>query len=385
MNRRKVMVIFGTRPEAIKMAPIIAQLRQYKGEIDTCVVVTGQHREMLDQVLETFHIQPDCDLDIMLPGQSLTDVTVRSLASLERVMASEKPDLVLVQGDTTTAFAGGLAAFYQRIPVGHIEAGLRTGDKYNPYPEEINRRLIDALADLCLAPTATSQKALLAEGVPPSRILVTGNTVIDALLEVAAREHEFTVPTLRSLHFGPPLRTILVTAHRRESHGAPMHAICNALADLLMSRDDLQIVFPVHLNPRVRETAWSILGGVERAVLLEPLDYLDIVHLIKRADLIITDSGGIQEEAPALGKPVLVIRETTERPEGVAAGTARLVGTDRQNIVAAAKRLLDDPVEYARMAHAANPYGDGRAAERTGMAIRHFLGLSADRPAPFES
>ncbi len=383
MKRPRVMVIFGTRPEAIKMAPVIAQLRQCSAEVDTCVVVTAQHRQMLDQVLDAFHIEPDYDLDIMQPGQSLTDVTVHALTSLEGVMDSQKPDMVLVQGDTTTAFAGGLAAFYRQIPIGHIEAGLRTGDKYNPFPEEANRRLIDALADQCFAPTRTAQEALWAEGVPEAHILVTGNTVIDALLAAAAREHSFTIPVLHQVHFGSPFRTLLVTAHRRESHGAPLRDICNALRDLLMARSNLQLVFPVHLNPRVRETVWSILGDAERALLINPLGYIDFVHLMNCADLIVTDSGGIQEEAPALGKPVLVIRDTTERPEAIAAGTARLVGTGRENIVASVSRLLDDPAEYARMKHAVNPYGDGHAAQRVVESVRHFLGLLPARPASF--
>lgn len=385
MKQPKVMVIFGTRPEAIKMAPIVSRLRRYAGEISTCVVVTAQHRSMLDQVLQIFEIEPDHDLDIMLPGQSLTEITVRSLTGLERILNSEKPDLVLVQGDTTTAFIGGLAAFYQQIPVGHVEAGLRTRDKYNPYPEEMNRQLLDVLTDLCFAPTLTSKKALLAEGIPEKRILVTGNTVIDALLATAAKPHSFTLPALQQIEFGAPIRTILVTAHRRENLGAPMQDICNALRDLLEAREDLQVVFPVHLNPKVRETVWATLGDMDRAKLIDPLDYLDFVHVMKRVDLIVTDSGGVQEEAPALGVPVLVIRATTERPEAIEAGTARLVGTNRQAIVSAVSRLLDDPVEYNSMSHAVNPYGDGHAAERTVDAIRYFFGLAAAAPVPFQS
>ncbi len=384
MKRLKVLVMFGTRPEAIKMAPVISHLRHYRETIQTCVVVTAQHRSMLDQVLEVFDIEPDYDLDIMRPRQSLTEITVRTLVALENLLGSEKPDLVLVQGDTTTAFVGALAAFYKQIPIGHVEAGLRTRDKYNPYPEEVNRHLLDVLADLCFAPTGTAREALLAEGVPESRILVTGNTVIDALLTTSGREHRFMNPALQHLDFGPPWTTLLVTAHRRESLGGPLEAICRALGDLLAARPTLQLIFPVHLNPKVRETVSSILGGVDRAWLIDPLDYLDFTHLMRCVDLVVTDSGGVQEEAPALGKPVLVIRTTTERPEAIEAGTARLVGTGRESIVSAVSRLLDDPIEYDRMRHAINPYGDGLAAERIVASVRHFFGLTRIRPRPFQ-
>jgi UDP-N-acetylglucosamine 2-epimerase (non-hydrolysing) len=383
MSRPKIMVIFGTRPEAIKMVPVIACLRQYSDELDICVVVTAQHRQMLDQVLDAFGIEPDHDLDIMQPGQSLSEITARILTRLDSVLASESPNLVMVQGDTTTAFVAGLAAFYHQVPVAHVEAGLRTRDKYDPYPEEINRQFIDILADLCYAPTLTAKEALLSEGVPEARILVTGNTVIDTLLTVVSLNHEFTVPALRQIDFGLPRQTLLVTAHRRESHGAPLEEICYALRDLLTAREDLQLIFPVHLNPKVQETAYSILGDIERALLIEPLGYLDFVHLMRRADIIVTDSGGLQEEAPALGKPVLVIRETTERPEAIAAGTARLVGTGRHNIVAAVSHLLDDSAEYTRMQRATNPYGDGHAAQRIADSVRHFFGLASAYPASF--
>jgi UDP-N-acetylglucosamine 2-epimerase (non-hydrolysing) len=382
MNQPMIMTIFGTRPEAIKMAPILLELGQHSN-ISSCVVVTAQHRSMLDQVLNVFQINPAYDLDIMQPGQSLTDITVRTLQSLERIIRRAKPDMILVQGDTTTAFIGGLAAFYHQIPIGHVESGLRTQDKYNPYPEEINRHFLGVLADLCFAPTATARQALLVEGVPEERILVTGNTVIDALLMAIDQEHEFTVPALRQIDFGLPRKTLLVTAHRRESHGAPLENICHDLRDLLLARDDLQLIFPVHLNPRVRDTVFSILGGLERAFLVEPLDYPDFIQLMKCADIIVTDSGGIQEEAPALGKPVLVIRATTERPEAIEAGTARLVGTERYSIVSAVSHLLDNPASYERMQQAANPYGDGRAAQRIVDSVRYFFGLLPDRPAPF--
>lgn len=383
MKKQKVMAIFGTRPEAIKMAPVIAELSKYSDEIELRVVVTAQHRSMLDQVLDIFMIKPDYDLDIMLPGQSLTEITVRTLSRLERVMQEERPDLVLVQGDTTTAFVGGLASFYLKIPIGHIEAGLRTSDKYNPYPEELNRHLIDAMSDICFAPTLTARHALLHEGTPEDRILVTGNTVIDALLVTASQNRGFTLPALKEIPFGPARKTVLVTSHRRENLGAPLEGICFALRELLLSREDLQIVFPVHLNPQVRSTVWSVLADIDRAWLIDPLDYVDFVQVMMRSHIVVTDSGGVQEEAPALGAPVLVIRTTTERPEAIEAGTAQLIGTDPGNIISAVSLLLDDSVEYARMQHAVNPYGDGLAARRTVHAIRHFFGLVPGLPVPF--
>ena len=385
MKQFKIMVIFGTRPEAIKMAPVICQIKNYSHEFQMCIVVTAQHRSMLDQVLEIFHIEPDYDLDIMLPDQSLTETTVRALSGLEDIIRHENPDLVLVQGDTTTAFVGGLAAFYHQIPIGHIEAGLRTWDKYNPYPEEINRHLLDVFTDLHFAPTLTAKDALLKERIPESRILVTGNTVIDALLTVISHTHPFTVPSLKHIKFDPSHITLLVTTHRRENLGAPIKNICFALRDLLIAKENLQVVFPMHLNPKVRQTVLPILGDMERAWLVEPLGYLDFVHLMKCADVILTDSGGVQEEAPALGKPVLVTRMKTERPEAIEAGTARLVGTARQDIVAAVLKLLDDPAEYARMKHAINPYGDGHAAQRITDSIRHFFGFLATPPLPFRA
>lgn len=385
MNQPTVMAIFGTRPEAIKMAPVIRQLQAYPSEMKTCSVVTAQHRSMLDQMLGIFDITPDYDLNIMQPGQSLTEITVRALTSLEEVIKREKPGMVLVQGDTTTAFIGGLAAFYQQIPVGHVEAGLRTRNKYNPYPEEMNRHFLDVLSDLCFAPTETSCQALLDEGTPEERIVITGNTVIDALHTTVARPHAFSVPALRDIAFGPPYRTLLVTAHRRENLGEPMSDICLALRDIVTARDDIRLIFPVHLNPRVRETVWSILGECDRVSLIEPLDYLDFVHLMNKVDIVLTDSGGVQEEAPALGKPVLVMRTTTERPEAITAGTAKLVGTNRADIVAEVSLLLDDAAEYARMQHAVNPYGDGHAAPRTVDTIRHFFGFLRHRPEPFRA
>lgn len=383
VKHQKVMVILGTRPEAVKVAPVIQELDRFRDELDQCVVTTAQHRSMLDQVLEIFQITPAHDLNIMQPVQSLAEISVRALIGLDRVMQIERPDLVLVQGDTTTAFIGGLCAFYRQIPVGHIEAGLRTRDRYDPYPEEINRHLLGVLADLCFAPTQTAREALRAEGVPDNQILVTGNTVIDALLIAANRPHSFTLPSLRALDLTSPNRTLLVTTHRRENLGAPMAAVCQALRDLLKARPALQLVFPVHLNPQVRETVYASLGNVDRAHLIEPLDYLDFVHLMKRVDLIITDSGGIQEEAPALGIPVLVARATTERPEAIEAGTARLVGTTRAEIARSVAELLDEPDAYRAMKRSINPFGDGSAARRIVHGIRHRFGLVADGPEPF--
>ena len=384
MNKMpKIMPIFGTRPEAIKMAPIVHALQAHADELETCVVVTAQHRSMLDQVLNIFEIEPDYDLNVMTHGQTLSQITARALTGLEEVIRLEKPDMVLVQGDTTTAFVGGLAAFYNQTAVGHVEAGLRTRNKYNPFPEEINRHFLGVLADLDFAPTQTANEALLLEGIPAARIIITGNSGIDALLMVASRPHSFILPELNEIDFQAYENTILVTAHRRENLGAPMEAICMALRELLLDREDLQLVFPVHLNPKVQQTVHSILGDLDRARLISPLEYPDFVHLMKQVDLILTDSGGVQEEAPALGKPVLVMRATTERPEAVVAGTARLVGTDRQNLVTAVSQLLDDPFEYGRMQNAVNPYGDGYAAPRIVDTIRQYFGLIDELPQPF--
>ena len=385
MGQPKIMIILGTRPEAVKLAPVIHHLEYYRHELKTCIVATAQHRLMLDQVLEIFHIEPDHDLDLMLPNQSLAEITVRTLSGLDDLIRSECPDLILVQGDTTTALVGGLAAFYHQIPIGHVEAGLRTGSKYNPFPEEINRHFLDVMADLCYAPTQSAKETLLAEGIPETRILVTGNTVVDALLVTAPQLHEFTVPALRQLDFRPPHRTLLVTAHRRESLGAPLRGICLALRDLVVLSEELQVVFPVHLNPKVREIVWPILGDMERVRLIEPVNYPDFVHLMKSVDLIMSDSGGVQEEAPTLGVPVLVIRDTTERPEGIDAGAARLVGTNREEIIATVLQLLDNPNEYRQMQRAINPYGDGNAAERIVDSIRHFFGLLVSLPMPFQA
>ena len=363
----RVLCVFGTRPEAIKMAPVIRELQKQPARADVRVCVTGQHREMLDQVLRLFEIIPDHDLDIMRADQSLTEVTAAALTGLDAVIASERPDWVVVQGDTTTAMAAALVAFYHRVRIAHVEAGLRSWNRAHPFPEEINRRLADDLSNLHFAPTEVARQNLLREGHDGSTVIVTGNTVIDALHWVAGlpapRDLEVLIP-------GNGARLLLVTAHRRESFGPAMEEICLALRDLATRYGDtVRIVYPVHLNPRVRGPVHHTLGDMRNIALVPPLDYLRFVHLMKRAYLVLTDSGGVQEEAPGLGKPVLVLREVTERPEAVAAGTARVVGTSRERVVGEAARLLDDPAEYARMAHAANPYGDGHAAGRIVTAL----------------
>lgn len=358
----KVLTVFGTRPEAIKMAPVARVLEQAPG-LASEVCVTAQHREMLDQVLRLFDIRPDYDLDLMKPGQSLTGITANVIQGMRPVLAESRPDVVLVHGDTTTTFAAALAAFYEKIPVGHVEAGLRTGDKYAPWPEEMNRRLAGAIATWHFAPTAGARQNLLNEGVEESAITVTGNTVIDALLAVVKKTRGDETVHKQFEFLDPDKRTILVTGHRRENFGAGFQGICKALRRLAM-RDDIQIVYPVHLNPNVQEPVKTMLSGRNNVHLIEPLDYLPFVGLMDRADLIITDSGGIQEEAPSLGKPVLVMRDATERPEAVEAGTVLLVGTDERRIVGEANRLLDNEAAYAAMARAHNPYGDGKAAGR---------------------
>jgi UDP-N-acetylglucosamine 2-epimerase (non-hydrolysing) len=365
-----VMTVFGTRPEAVKMAPLVLALRAHAHEFDTALTVTAQHREMLDQVLDLFGLTPDHDLNLMKAGQALVDITSRVLAELTPVLAERRPALILVHGDTTTTFAASLAAFYQQIPVGHVEAGLRTPDRYNPYPEEMNRRLTTQLTNLHFAPTATAVANLLKDGVAAEAIYQTGNTVIDALLMTAKK--------LPAASAGG--RKILVTAHRRENWGEPMGAICRAIKRLADHNPDVQVIFPIHRNPIVRETANAILGGHPRIEMIEPLDYAPFVAAMRDATLILTDSGGVQEEAPSLGKPVLVMRTTTERPEAIDAGTVELVGVDEEKIFATAQRLLDDQAAYDRMAKAVNPYGDGRACGRIVEAIRYFLGIRAARP-----
>ena len=372
MKKLKVMTVFGTRPEAIKMCPLVLEMRKHSDYIEPIVAVTAQHREMLDQVLHLFKIKPDYDLNIMTNGQTLYDVTVKALMGLKDVLAEAKPDLVLVHGDTTTTFAGSLASYYAQIPVGHVEAGLRTGNKYSPFPEEMNRKLTGALADFHFAPTATSKSNLLKENVNPQRIFVTGNTVIDALDTTVQKDFTFADPHLtEALKSGK--RLILMTTHRRENLGEPMRHVYRALKTVLESHPDVAAIFPVHKNPKVRQVVNAELGKQERVYLTEPMDYEPFVNLMARVDLVLTDSGGIQEEAPALGKPVLVLRNTTERPEAVTAGTVKLVGTDYEAVLKETLHLLDDSSYYRMMAEAVNPYGDGHACERiAGMLLKAF-------------
>ncbi len=356
---KKVLLIIGTRPEAVKMAPVWQALAG-RPEIETQLCVTAQHRQMLDQVLAAFEITPDYDLNIMRQGQTLTDITTEALRGVGSVIGEACPDLVLVHGDTSTAFAAALAAFYRQIPIGHVEAGLRTNDKYSPYPEEMNRQLVDRLSDLFFAPTELSRSNLLAENIPPEKIHLTGNTVIDALSTTV--RGDYTHPELERV--GPGERMILLTAHRRENLGEPLRRIFRAVRRLTEEMPSLRVIYPIHLNPLVRAAAAEILSGCGRVRLIEPLSVLDFHNFMARAELILTDSGGVQEEAPSLGKPVLVLRDTTERPEGVLAGTLKLVGTDEERIFCEARRLLKDPEEYERMSRAVNPYGDGHASER---------------------
>jgi UDP-N-acetylglucosamine 2-epimerase (non-hydrolysing) len=356
---KRILTIFGTRPEAVKLAPVILELRKHCDFFENLVCATAQHREMMDQVLEWFQIRPDYDLNLMQADQSLADFASRALVAISGVLQKIQPDAILVQGDTTTVMVAALAAFYQRIPVGHVEAGLRTCDRYNPFPEEINRRIAGTLATLHFAPTERAAAALRTEHVPEQNIFVTGNTVVDALLMTVRRSLNLELDfSLDGRHL------ILVTAHRRESFGAPFKSLCLALKDLAERNLNVEIVYPVHLNPNVRAPVGDLLTGHPRIHLLEPMRYEHFIHLMARAYLILTDSGGIQEEAPVLGKPILIMRETTERPEAIEAGTARLVGTNRHRIVAEAERLLRDGEIYSQMAHAGSPFGDGHAAER---------------------
>jgi len=382
VERLKVMTIFGTRPEAIKMAPVVLELQKYPEQIQPIVTVTAQHREMLDQVLQLFRIQPDYDLDIMSPSQTLFDITSRALTGLNQVLAQARPDLVLVHGDTTTTFVGALAAFYHQIPVGHVEAGLRTGDKYSPYPEEMNRKLAGVLTDLHFAPTATARQNLLKENVEAGSVFVTGNTVIDALLATVKPEFRFADELPTALDFSGR-RVILVTTHRRENLGEPMRHVYQALKRIVTEFPDVEVVFPVHRNPKVREVVESVLGHLPRVHLTDPLDYEPFVNLMARSTLILTDSGGIQEEAPSLGKPVLVLRDTTERPEAIAAGTVRLIGTAEETVYAETRALLSDSAQYRAMSEATNPYGDGKASRRIVQTILWRNGMNATPPELF--
>lgn len=382
MNRIKVMPIFGTRPDAVKMAPLVKELEKHD-EIEPIVCVTAQHRQMLDQVLDIFNITPDFDLNIMQERQTLEQITSRAFLGLTELFDKTRPDIVLVHGDTTTCFASALAAFYRKIPVGHVEAGLRTFDRYSPYPEEMNRKLTGSLANLHFSPTITNKTNLLNEGIDSDKIYVTGNTVIDALKTTVSRDYVFQSQQLKNISLSGK-RIITVTAHRRENLGEPLEQICLALNDIASGFDDVEIIYAVHLNPAVRETVFRILGSNERIHLIDPLDVQDMHNLMDRSYLIMTDSGGLQEEAPALGKPVLVLRKETERPEAVKAGTVKLAGTDRAQIIELASHLLEDTTEYEHMARAVNPYGDGHASERIVDAILYEFGQSAEKPMEFK-
>lgn len=367
MDKIKVLSVFGTRPETVKMAPLVKELSS-RGEFESLVCVTAQHRQMLDQVLSAFSITPDYDLDIMTPGQTLSDITAKVLKGLETVIAEAKPDIVLVHGDTTTTFAGALAAFYSQTAIGHVEAGLRTHQKYSPYPEEVNRQFVGCIADLHFAPTELSRENLLREGKDPDSIIVTGNTAIDAMQTTVREDFDDEI-----LHWAGESRLIVLTAHRRENLGEPMRGMFRAIKRITDEHADIKVVYPVHLNPIVRQAADDILGNTDRIRLIEPLDVIEFHNLLSRSYLILTDSGGIQEEAPSLGKPVVVLRDTTERPEGIEAGTLKLAGTDESKIYSIIKELVEDKDVYSSMSQAKNPYGDGLASRRIADAlIEHF-------------
>ena len=377
----KTLSIFGTRPEAIKMAPLVKALEK-DDRFESVVCVTAQHREMLDQVLEIFGIKPDYDLDIMKARQTLTDITVNALSGIEGVIKEVKPDIVLVHGDTTTTFAGSLAAFYNKVQVGHVEAGLRTFNKYFPHPEELNRKLTGALADIHFSPTINSKTNLLNEGVLEESIYITGNTAIDALNTTINKDFEFRNEVLRSIDYKNK-RVIAVTAHRRENLGEPLENICQAFLHIAKSFDDVEIVYAVHKNPAVRDIVYNLLDGVERIHLIEPLDAVEMHNLMDRSYLVLTDSGGLQEEAPSLGKPVLVLRAETERPEAIEFGTLKLAGTKKEDIIRLTEALLLDEKEYTKMANAVNPYGDGQAALRIVESLKHHFKLVDKRPRDF--
>ena len=377
---KKIMLVFGTRPEAIKMAPLVKAIEK-DDELECVVAVTAQHREMLDQVLELFKIKPQYDLNLMKDNQTLSDITSGVLKGIEKVVLKEKPDMVLVHGDTSTTFAGALAAFYAQVPVGHVEAGLRSGDIYSPFPEEMNRRLTGVLSSVNFAPTTTAKNNLLREGVDEGKIFVTGNTVIDALLSIVDDNYQLESDLADFL--AKNKQTVLITAHRRENQGQPMVQIFQAVRKLHEELPEVGFVFPVHKNPRVRALAHEALDGLERVKMIEPLDYEPFANLMNRVDLIMTDSGGLQEEAPALGKPVLVLRENTERPEAVEAGTVALVGTDNEKIFTTAKTLLTDQKAYEAMEKAVNPYGDGKACRRIVQAIKYYFG-EAEKPKDWQ-
>lgn len=380
MNKIKVMSVFGTRPEAIKMAPLVRTL-QASESIESIVCLTGQHREMLDSVMDIFHLKSDYDLNIMEKRQTLSTITTKTLLGMEQVLEEAKPDLVLVHGDTSTTFAGALAAFYHQVKVGHVEAGLRTWDKYSPFPEEMNRTLVGDIADLHFSPTRANAENLRREAIM-GEIFITGNTAIDAMQYTVRGDYTFTTELLNHLDF-VHRRVIAVTCHRRENYGKPMQDIMHAILEVVERHPDVEVVYPVHLSPVVRECAFPILGGHDRIHLIDPIDVEEMHNLIARCAFVMTDSGGLQEEAPALGKPVLVMRRETERPEAVAAGTAKLAGVEKDVIVSMANELLDSPEAYAKMAKAVNPYGDGHACARITQAIEWYFGRTAERPADF--
>ena len=380
MKKIKVMTVFGTRPEAIKMAPLVLELQKQSQRFEAITTVSAQHREMLDQVLDIFHIKPDYDLNIMHARQTLTDITSNVLINLDKILKEAKPDIVLVHGDTTTTFAASVAAFYNQIPIGHVEAGLRTWEKYSPYPEEMNRQMTDAMTDLYFAPTNQSKANLLKENHKEDNIFITGNTAIDALKQTVDKGYHHDILDKVS----PDNKLILLTMHRRENQGEPMRRVFKVIREVVESREDVEVIYPVHLSPAVQEAAKEILGNTERIHLISPLDVVDFHNLAARSYFIMTDSGGVQEEAPSLGKPVLVLRDTTERPEGVEAGTLKLVGTESEKVKEEMEELLDNDAEYRRMAQAKNPYGDGKASERILDAIAYYFGVTDKKLIEFE-
>jgi UDP-N-acetylglucosamine 2-epimerase (non-hydrolysing) len=381
-NTKKIAVVFGTRPDTIKMAPIILELQKYPEQFDVLTIATAQHRQMLDQVLKVFNIKSLYDLDIMEPKQTLASLTARIITGLDKIFADEKPDMVLVQGDTSTTCIGSLAAFYHRIPVGHIEAGLRTNDKANPFPEEINRRITSCIADLHFAPTRKARQSLLKENISPSSVFITGNTVIDALKYSVRSDYEFSLPVLDRI-VSDGRKIVLITMHRRENWGKPMAGACTAIKRLALKYPDLIFVFPVHLNPVVREVVYPILQDLRNVILTEPLDYRDFVNIMSKSYLLFTDSGGVQEEGPHFGIPILVLRSVTERPEAVEFGTVKLVGLNEENIFHTAVHLMENKAEYNKMANAVNPYGDGLSSERTIRIIRNYFGFTNEKVDEF--
>ena len=382
MNKLRIMSVFGTRPEAIKMCPLVKELAS-RPEIESLCCVTAQHRQMLDSVLEVFEVKPDWDLDIMTPRQTLSTITSKCLTGMDEAIDTLKPDMILVHGDTSTTFAGALSAFYHQVKVGHVEAGLRTYDKYSPFPEEMNRKLVSSIADLYFCPTVNNKNNLLRENITEG-LFVTGNTVIDAMKTTVRPDYVFATPELNDLDFSRK-KVITLTCHRRENYGAPMEEIMSAVRSLVERHPEIEVVYPVHLSPVVRECARRNLGGLERVHLIPPVNVEEMHNLMARSYFVMTDSGGLQEEAPAMGKPVLVLRRETERPEAIAAGTAKLAGTDRDRVLAMAEELLESPAAYESMAHAVNPYGDGNACERILQGILWHFGRNARRPEDFNA